>query len=95
MSPDPDPHTKLAFSFPEDQESHRKDIERDFGVLDFKFLALLYPITLHDHHSIYYLVLVSILMHNMMVETHLEVDKVECVKMYNTLSATATECGNM
>eukprot|EP00804_Cyclotella_cryptica_P019919 CCRYP_007829-RA/>CCRYP_007829-RA protein AED:0.46 eAED:0.46 QI:0/0/0/1/0/0/2/0/182 len=61
-----DPHTKLAFSFAQDQESHRKDIERGFGVLRLKFLSLMHPINLHHKDDIYYLVLAAILMHNMM-----------------------------
>ena len=33
LSSEPDPHTKIAYSFATDQEAHRKDIERGFGVL--------------------------------------------------------------
>ena len=32
LSSESNPHTKLAFSFAEDQEAHRKDIERGFGL---------------------------------------------------------------
>ncbi len=45
------------------------------------------PINLHHKDNIYYLVLVAILMHNMMVEARLQNDKVESAELYNTLSA--------
>ena len=38
---EPDPHTKIVYGFAADQEAHRKDIERGFGVLKIKFLALM------------------------------------------------------
>ena len=37
LSSESDPHTKLAYSFIQDQESHRKDIEQGFGALKLKF----------------------------------------------------------
>eukprot|EP00804_Cyclotella_cryptica_P009826 CCRYP_016256-RA/>CCRYP_016256-RA protein AED:0.40 eAED:0.43 QI:0/-1/0/1/-1/1/1/0/69 len=30
LSSESDPHTKLAYSFAQDQEAHRKDVERGF-----------------------------------------------------------------
>jgi hypothetical protein len=32
LSSEPDPHTKIEYSFTTDQEAHQKDIERDFKV---------------------------------------------------------------
>ena len=63
-----DPHTKIVYSFAADQEARRKDIERSFGVLNIKFLALTHPINLHHCNDVYYLVLGAILQHNIMVE---------------------------
>ena len=37
ISSEPDPHTKIAYSFAADQEAYRKDIERGFSVLKIKF----------------------------------------------------------
>ena len=51
----------------------------------------MHPINLHHKDDIYYLVLVVILMHNMMVEARIENDEVECANLYNTLSATESE----
>ena len=82
-------------SFAADQEAHKKDIERDFGVLKIKFLSLTHPINLHHHDDIYYLVLCAILQHNMMVEAHLEDGEKESSAMYNTLELTAAESGNV
>ena len=72
LSPESNSHTKLAFSFAADQEAHRKDIKRGYGVLKLKFIARLHPITLCDCNNICYVVLASILMHNMMVEVCLK-----------------------
>ena len=88
LSSESDPHTKLAFSFAQDQEAFRKDVERGFGVLKLKFLSLLHPINLHHKDDIYYLVLACILMHNMMVEARVENEEEESAYLYNTLSAT-------
>ena len=63
----------------------RKDVERGYGVLKIKFLVLTYPITFHHRGDIYYLVLATILLHNMMVEELVENDKVEDGSMYNTI----------
>jgi hypothetical protein len=86
-----DPHTKLAFSFAQDQESHRKDVEQEIGVLKLIFLSLMHPINLHHKDNIYYFVLAVILMHNMMVEARVENDEVESANLYNTLSAIQSE----
>eukprot|EP00804_Cyclotella_cryptica_P018889 CCRYP_006428-RA/>CCRYP_006428-RA protein AED:0.19 eAED:0.73 QI:0/0/0/1/1/1/2/0/365 len=67
LSSESDPHTKLAYSFAQDQEAHRKDVEQGFCVLKLKFLALMHPIHLHRKDDIYDMVLASILMHNMMI----------------------------
>ena len=88
LSSESDPHTKLAFSFAQDQEAFRKDVKRGFGVLKLKFLSLLHPINLHHKDDIYYLVLACILMHNMMVEARVENEEEESAYLYNTLSAT-------
>ena len=85
LSSESDPHTKLAFSFAQDQEAFRKDVERGFGVLKLKFLSLLHPINLHHKDDIYYLVLACILMHNMMVEEHMLNGEVEDASFYITI----------
>ncbi len=91
---EPDPHTKIVYSFAADQEAHRKDIERGFGVLKIKFLALMHPINLHHCDAICYLVLGAIL-HNMMVELRLENGEEESTAIYNTVESTAEESGNI
>jgi hypothetical protein len=83
---EPDPHTKIANSFDADQEAHGKDIERGFGVMKIKFLALMHRINLHHCDDIYYLVLGAILQHNMMVEACLENGEEESSATYNTVN---------
>ena len=95
ISSESDPHTKIAYSFATDQESLRKDVERGFGVLKIKFLALTHPINLHHRDDIYYLVLGDILQHNMMVESRLENGEEESAGMNNTSHLTAEESGNI
>ena len=95
ISSEPDPHTNIAYSFASDQEAYRKDIERGFGVLKIKFLALTHPINLHHRDDIYYLVLGAILQHNMMVNVRLESGEEESAAMYNTVELTAEESGNV
>eukprot|EP00804_Cyclotella_cryptica_P030944 CCRYP_019607-RA/>CCRYP_019607-RA protein AED:0.19 eAED:-0.03 QI:0/0/0/1/0/0/2/0/206 len=68
LGPENDPTTQLDGSFKVDQEAARKDVERGYGVLKLKFLVLTHPITLHHRDDIYYLVMATILLHNMMVE---------------------------
>jgi hypothetical protein len=94
-SSEPDPHTKIAYNFATDQEAHWKDIERGFGVLKIKFLALTHPINLRYRDDIFYLVLAAILQHNMMVAACLDSGKEECAAMYNTIETTVEESGNM
>lgn len=94
MSPKSDPHRKLAFTYAEDQEAHRKDIKRGFEVL-IKIPNTFTPITQHDHDNIYNIVLVVILMQNMMVEAHLESNEAESAEFYNTLSAIKTKSRNI
>jgi hypothetical protein len=79
---------KLAVSFASDQKSHRNNTERSFGVLKLKILSLVHLITLHNCDDIYYLILGSILMHNIMINVWLCNSKVESTPMYNTLAAT-------
>jgi hypothetical protein len=64
--------------FAQEQEGDSKDVERGFGVLKLKFVALIHPIHLHHKDGMYYLVLAMILMHNMMVEARIENNEVEC-----------------
>jgi hypothetical protein len=60
------PATKLDGNFKVDQEALRKDVECGYGVWKWKFLSLIHPINLHQRNNIYYLVIVTILLHNMM-----------------------------
>jgi hypothetical protein len=80
-----DPATKLDSSFKVDQEGSRKDVERRCGVLEIIFFALTHTITLHHRNGIYYLVLFTVLLHNMMVEEHVSNNEVEDGSMYNTI----------
>ncbi len=81
-----DPSTRLDGSFKVDQEGARKDVERGFGVLKIKFLSLTHPINLHHRDDIYYLVMATILLHNMMVNERVADDEVEDGSFYNTIS---------
>jgi hypothetical protein len=78
-----DPATKLDGAFKMVQESSRKDVERGYGVLKIKFLALTHPIRLHHRDDIYYVVLACILLHNMMVEERVKEDEMEDSSFYN------------
>ncbi len=80
-----DPSTRLDGSFKVDQEGARKDVERGFGVLKIKFLSLTHPINLHHRDDIYYLVMATILLHNMMINERVADDEVEDGSFYNTL----------
>ena len=76
---------KLDGSFKIDQEGSRKDVERVFGVLKLKFLALTHPINLHHRDDIYYMVLATILLHNMMVEERIRNDETEDSLFYDII----------
>ena len=54
-------------------------------MLTIKFLALTHPITLHHIDEIYYLVLATILLHNIMVEECVSNNEVEDGSFYNTV----------
>ena len=69
-----DSMTKLDGNFRVHQEGSRKDVERGYGVWKRKFLSLTHPINLHHRDDIYYLVMATILLHNMMVEEHMSND---------------------
>ena len=58
-------------------------------------MALTHPINLHYRDDIYYLVLGTILQHNMMVEACLKHGEEESSAMYNTVELTAEESGNV
>ena len=60
--------TELDGSYKIYQEGSRKDMERGYVVLKLKFLALTHAMNLHHRDDIYYMVLSSILLHNMMVK---------------------------
>jgi hypothetical protein len=85
LGPETDPTTKLDGSFKIDQEGSRKDVECGYGVLKIKFLSLSHAINLHHRDDIYYMVLETILLHNMMVEEQIKNDGVEDGSFYNTL----------
>ena len=56
-----------------------------FGVLKLKFLVLIHPINLHHWDDIYYLVLVTILLHNMMVEERIRIDETEDCSFFDII----------
>ena len=54
-------------------------------MLKITFLLLSHAINLHHRDDIYYMVMVTILLHNMMVEKCIKNDEVEDGSFYNTL----------
>ncbi len=56
-----------------------------FSVLTLKFLVLSHPIKLHHRDDIYYIVLATILLHNMMVEEHIRNDDTEDSLFYDII----------
>ena len=72
-----------------------KDVEQCFGVLKIKYLSLMHSINLHDRDDIYYLVLATMLQHNMMVEARLMSGEEESAAMHNMVETTAAESGNV
>ena len=62
------------------------EVEHAYDVLQLQFLSLTHNITLHHHDNRYYMVLDTILLHNMMVESRLNNDEREDGSMYNTIS---------
>ncbi len=84
LGPENDLATELDGSYKIDQEGSRKDVERGYGVLKLKFLALSHPITLHHRDDIYYMVLATILLHNMMVKERIDDEEVEDGSFYDT-----------
>ena len=85
LGPETDPTTKLDGSIKIDQEGSRKDVERGYKMLKIKFLPLSHAINLHHRDDINCMVLVTILLHNMMVEECIKNDEVEDGTFYNTL----------
>ncbi len=59
-----------------------------------QFLALTHPINLHHMDDIYYLVLLTILLHNMMVEQHVSNDEMEDGSFYNTFDPNDSDGNN-
>jgi hypothetical protein len=92
LGPENDPATELDGSYKIYQEGSRKDVEHGYGVLKLKFLALTHPINLHHRDDIYYMVLATILLHNMMVKERTDSDEVEDGALYEaTIDATTNE----
>jgi len=91
LGPENDPTTQLDGSFKVDQEAARKDVERGYGVLKLKFLVLTHPITLHHRDDIFYLVMATILLHNMMVEERVANDEVEDSSFYTSICNESEE----
>jgi hypothetical protein len=92
LGPENDPATELDDSYKIDQEGSRKDVERGYGVLKLKFLALTHAMNLHHRDDIYYMVLATILLHNMMVKEWLDNDEVEDGALYEaTIDATTNQ----
>ncbi len=85
LGPETDPVTRLDGTFKIKQEGSQKDVEQGFGVLKIKFLALTHPINLHHRDNIYYLVLLTILLYNMMVEERVSNDEMEDGSCYNRI----------
>ena len=80
-----DPTTKLDGSFKIDQQGSQKDVKCGYGVLKIKFLVLSHAINLHHRDDIYYMVLATILLHNMMEEECIKNDEVDDGSFYDTL----------
>ena len=72
-----DPTILIDKYFAKWQEGARKAIERAFGVWKKKFMSVGKSCTLHKRDDIFYLVLATIVMHNMMVEARINEDEVE------------------
>jgi Plant transposon protein len=69
------------------QESKRKSIERAFGVLQRKFQILTRPVELWYHEDICEVVGACIILHNMMVEVHVQRDEPEDEEFYDEFAA--------
>eukprot|EP00956_Cyclotella_meneghiniana_P042514 scaffold248515_cov72-Cyclotella_meneghiniana.AAC.2 len=90
-----DPTSKIASFFAVNQEAFRKDVERAFGVLKKKFLALKHPILYHHQDDIFFVVFASIAMHNMMVNYRIEEEGVlESEHFYAVSHLEDTELAN-
>ena len=81
-----DPSTKLDQQFLKKQESFRKSIERAFGILKRKFLALSTGMRFYDKDDIFYIVKCAVVFHNMMVEERICSDEIECEDNYLDIS---------
>ena len=59
--------------------------------MKIKFLALAHPIKLHHRDGMYYLILSTIVLHNMMVEECVSNDEMEDVSFYNVVDPNDSE----
>jgi hypothetical protein len=80
-----DPTTKIDSYYASLQEAWRKDVERGFGVWKKKFLSVTHGLTMHHRLDIFYLVIATIVMHNMMVEARVARGEEECSSHYETV----------
>ena len=86
LGTEPDPSAKLDGSLVTDQEGSRKHVEHWYGVLILKFLSVTHPITLHHHVTIYSMVLATIFLHSMMVESRLKLMKEKMILCTTSLA---------
>ena len=71
------PITDKEKLYAQEQEGARKDIERVFGVLQWRFCILKRPAHLYDRAVLRDVVLACIILHNMIVEDEKEPDIIE------------------
>jgi hypothetical protein len=86
------PTTVIDTNFLKWQESKRKVIEHDFGILKVNFLCLKHLILMHHRDDIFYDVRACITMHNMMVRILVEEeDVIDDSSFYDTTTAVEME----
>ena len=77
-----DPSTRSDQEFAKKQESIEKSIERVFGLLRKKFLALSSGMRFYAMDDIFYVVKAAVVMHNMMLEERIRYDDIDSEEHY-------------
>jgi len=62
------PQGNKKVHFTKAQEAERKDVERDFGVLQARFAMVRGPARFWDKDTLWYIMTAAIIMHNMIIE---------------------------
>ena len=81
-----DPTSRIGKTFAGKQEAARKDVERAFGVWKGKFLSVGTAVKFHKRDDIFFLVMTTIIMHNMMVEYRVSRNEEESDDLYDAVS---------